>query len=271
LPEYRRAVRRRTVATIVAIVLLAAAFGASVLVASRPTGLPSAGERLETAQPEDIMVCIGAPATDRAVGASLRYLADRMKFFTTERVGLSSADRRLVPLTRDYQYAAAQFNAVASAPQRTTVSYADYAGDVADVLAMCLTGFPSFDKQTPQRRSLIYVGPASLREPGDPRPVLFTADSVRELAQTAHVQLNVVSVGPNRDALDALARSTGGRAAAGNTDAAGAISEIRRHPPGPTAAGQAAVVKTAETPDVPVIVALAALVGLLMWPLVMRR
>ena len=71
------------------------------------------------------------------------------------------------------------------------MSYVDYAGGVEDVLAMCLTGFPSFDQTSAQRRSLIYVGPGSRRAPGETRPVLFTADAVRDLAKAADVQVNI--------------------------------------------------------------------------------
>ena len=66
------------------------------------------------------MLCMGGPPTDPAVGATLRYFADRVKTFGTQRIGLTSPNRRVVPLTRDYQYAAAQFNkyAVASEPSQ---------------------------------------------------------------------------------------------------------------------------------------------------------
>ena len=184
LPEYRRAARLRTLSAVVAIGLLVVIFGASVVAAARPTGLPAVARQSGSAQPEDIMLCMGGPATEPAVGATLRYFADRVKTFTTQRIGLTSSNPRVVPLTRDYQYAAAQFNEYAGASERSAdavrwapaVSYVDYAGGVEDVLAMCLTGFPSFDQKTAQRRSLIYVGPGSLRVPGEKRPALFTAD-----------------------------------------------------------------------------------------------
>ncbi len=149
------------------------------------------------------MLCMGGPSTDSAVGATLRYFADRAKTFSTQRIGLTTPNRRVVPLTRDYQYAAAQFNKYAAASVQSdaavrwapAVSYVDYAGGVEDVLAMCLTGFPSFDQTSAQRRSLIYVGPGSRRAPGDARPVLFTADAVRDLAKASGVQVNVVTTG----------------------------------------------------------------------------
>ena len=55
------------------------------------------------------MLCVDGPATDPAASATLRYFAEQVKTFSTQRIGLTSANRRVVPLTRDYQYAAAQF------------------------------------------------------------------------------------------------------------------------------------------------------------------
>jgi hypothetical protein len=227
------------------------------------------------------MVCVGAPPSDRAVGAALRYFAGRATAFTTQRIGLTSADRRLVPLTRDYQYAAARFGDLAGTAERSgdddgwapAVSYVDYAGDVADVLAMCLTGFPSFDQAAAQRRSLIYVGPATLRAPGEIRPALFDTDAVRELARTAHVQLNVVTTGAGGDQLASLADETGGLAFSGEADVAAHLAEIRKHPPEPTPVSeeQAEIVRPVETPDIPLLLALAALTALVGWPLVVRR
>ena len=278
LPEYRRAARLRTWSAVVAIGLLVVIFGASVVAAARPTGLAAVARHSGSAQPEDIMLCVGGAATEPAVGATLRYFADRVETFTTQRIGLTSSNTRVVPLTRDYQYAAAQFNeyggpsepsadAVGWAP---AVSYVDYAGGVEDVLAMCLTGFPSFDQKTPQRRSLIYVGPGSRRVPGEKRPALFTAETVRDLARTAGVQVNVVITGSGSDALDELARDTGGLAFSGNANTTAQVSEIRNRPPS-QAADNGAVVRLTETPDIPIILALTALAGLVLWPLVVRR
>jgi hypothetical protein len=280
LPEYRRAARLRTVSALVAIALLAATFSAAVVAASRPTGLPSASQQVDAAQPEDVIVCIGGPPDDRAVGAALRYFAARVKTFSTERIGLTSADRRLVPLTRDYQYAAARFSDLAGASEPAgrddgwgpPVSYVDYAGDVADVLAMCVTGFPGFEQPAPQRRSLIYVGPGSLREPGDTRPVLFTLDAAGDLARDAQVQINVLNTDSPNAALDRLADQTSGLSFSGASNATGHLDEIRGHPPAPTpVADEAAAIRTTETPDLPLLLALAALIGLTVWPLAVRR
>lgn len=270
LPEYRRAVRMRTVSAVVAIVLLTVAFGASIVGAARPTGLPSAAQRSDDAQPEDIMLCIGAPETDRAAGASRRYFADRMTTFGTERIGLTVPDRRVVPLTRDYQYAASRFRDY-GAEKSVAVSYVDYAGGVEDVLAMCLTGFPSFEEASAQRRSLIYVGPGSRRAAGETRPALFTADAVRDLAKTAGVQVNAIISGSNNAAVEALARDTGGRSFTGDGPVDVRMAEIRAHPPAPTAnQSQSAEVRFTETPDLPIVLALTALAGLVLWSAVRR-
>ena len=276
LPEYRRAARLRTLSAVAAIVLLTVIFGAAVVAAARPMGLPSTARQSEGVAPEDIMLCMGGQPSDPAVRSTLRYFAERVPAFTTQRIGLTSADRRIVPLTRDYQYAAAQFNDVAAdragddtrwAP---TVSYVNYAGDVEDTVALCLTGFPSFDQQAAQRRSIIYVGPGSRRPSGESRPTLFTADAVRGLAESGDVQINVLLTGPEAGALEALARDTGGRSFSADSSTAADLSEIRENPPPQTAAVDTAVTSV-ETPDVPMALALVALAVLVMWPVVVRR
>ncbi|OBB29888.1 hypothetical protein A5792_03305 [Mycolicibacterium peregrinum] len=272
LPEYVRAARRRTVAAVVAMVTLTVAFAASTLIAARPTGLPSWGRANQVATAEDIMVCVGGPLTDPAVSTTLRYFADRVGSFGTERVGLTSANRRVIPLTRDYQYAAAQFSAYGQREGARSfvapVSYVDYAAGVEDVLAMCLTGFPSFSEPSAQRRSMIYVGPESLPRPGDVAP-LFDTGRLRDLAVTAGVQVNAITPGSGEGAAGELARSTGGRSF-GSADVASHLTEIRDHPPQAGSTGESADVWSTETPGVPVFVALLAMAVLWWWPVVMR-
>ena len=273
LPEYVRAERLRNLTTVVTITLLLVAVVAALIAAARPSGLPSSATRSDAGQPEDIMVCVAGPVTDPAAKAVLGYFADRVASFSTERIGLTSPNRRVVPMTRDYQYAAARFADYAggdAAGFEPAVSYADYAESVEDVLAMCLSGFPSFDHKTAQRRSLIYVGPDLLRDPADPRPALFGASDVRELVDAAGVQVNAVLIGPAGDALPALARDTGGLSFSADSAAAAKVAEIRSHPPAPTATDDDSITKSAETPDIPVGVALLALVALALWPVVMR-
>lgn len=274
LPEYARAARRRTMAAVVAMVTLTVAFVASALVAARPTGLPSWNRATHVATPEDIMVCVGGPLTDPAVSATLQYFADRVGSFGTERVGLTSANRRVIPLTRDYQYTAAQFAAFGrqegARPFVAPMSYVDYAASVEDVLALCLTGFPSFSERSAQRRSVIYVGPESLPRPGEVTP-LFGPDRLRDLAMTAGVQVNAITPGPGDGIAADLTRSTGGRWFPDSADVAAHLAEIRDNPPQAGSTGETADVRSAEAPGVPVLLALLAVAVLWWWPVVMRR
>jgi len=274
LPEYARAARRRTMAAVVAMVTLTVAFVASALVAARPTGLPSWNRATHVATPEDIMVCVGGPLTDPAVSATLQYFADRVGSFGTERVGLTSANRRVIPLTRDYQYTAAQFAAFGrqegARPFVAPVSYVDYAASIEDVLALCLTGFPSFSERSAQRRSVIYVGPESLPRPGEVAP-LFGPDRLRDLAMTAGVQVNAITPGPGDGIAADLTRSTGGRWFPDSADVAAHLAEIRDNPPQAGSTGETADVRSAEAPGVPVLLALLAVAVLWWWPVVMRR
>lgn len=260
LPEYARAVRRHTVTATAAVAVLVLSFVAAAFAAARPTGLPALDRTAGTEQPEDIMVCVGAPAEDPAVNGTLRYFAEAVRGFGTERIGLTSPDRRLIPLTRDYQYAAGRFAGYAQPqPLVSSVSYADYTATIEDVLAMCLTGFPEFDTAAPVRRSLIYVGPGALADGG---PSLFTAQQVRDMAATAGVQVNAVT---DDDGLPVeLARQTGGRVTPD-------VGDIRSHPPAPQPGTDDASVQSAETPDLLLIMALLGVATMLAWPLVVRR
>ena len=279
LPEYVRAKRSRTRRAVLTIALLAVLFACAIVVASRPTGLPTAARPFDGGDPEDVMVCLGGPPTDPAVGAALGYFADHVGGFGTQRIGLTSPNRRVVPLTRDYQYAKDVFSGYAAqrsavGPLAAEVSYVDYAESVEDVLALCLTGFPDFDAKAAQRRSLIYVGPGELRAPGEARPALFTADRVDAMATAAGVQVNAVLTDAGSPSLTALARTTGGRTLTADNAAAvdARLTEIRDHPP--AAAFDPADAErrdSTESPDVPLAVALLAALALAAAPVVWRR
>lgn len=217
LPEYRTVVRRQTRATAMVVLLLTLLFSTALLASARPTApvTDAAGPR------DDIMLCVGQPVTDPATGQFLGYFARQATSYGTERIGLTSTDRRLVPLTRDYQYAAGRFGEYARAgrvpnPPRlesftSAVEYADYAPTVADVLALCLTGFPGFENPGAERRSVIYLGPGSLRAPDDSRPSLFTDAQVIDMARRGAIQINAVATaGHQTDTLATITRSTGG-------------------------------------------------------------
>ena len=276
LPEYVRARRARTRAALITIALLAVVFVGSVLVASRPSGSYTSARQIDGADPEDVMVCIGSPVTDPAVATVLSYFADRATQFGTERVGLTSANRRVVPLTRDYQHLRETFAAYAQPAERggdfaPAMTYSDYAESVEDQIALCLTGFPQFDRSVPQRRSLIYVGPGELRAPDDQRPTLFTSAQVNQLASTADVQVDALVSGPDSTFLSELARNTGGRVLPADAATAAHVADIRAHPP----ASRSSAVDDADgsapdTPDVPLLVTLLAVAALAGWPVVLR-
>jgi hypothetical protein len=276
LPEYARAVRARTVAAVVTIVLLAVMFAGSMIVAARPTGLPTTATRFGGGDPEDVMLCIGAPPTDPAVAATLGYFAGHVDDFGTQRIGLTSSNRRVIPLTRDYQYAKQTLSDYARpanqrgdvAPFSAPVSYVDYAANLDDLLSLCLTGFPGFDQPAAQRRSLVYVGPDST-PPGD--PALFTPDRLRGLAVAGAVQVNAVLTGRDSGTLSALAGDTGGRALSAGPSVTASLDDIRAHPPAARFSEDADGDAAPESPDVPVLIALAAAVALAGWPMVQRR
>lgn len=280
LPEYVRARRARTRSAVIAMVLLVVTFACAVAVAARPTGLPTSARQSDGADPEDVMVCVGAPVADPAVGATLRYFADQMDGFGSARIGLTSPNRRVVPLTRDYQYAKGVFSdyAQAAGPRgdveafAPAVSYVDYAESIEDVLGLCITGFPGFDQQSAQRRSLIYVGPGELDSPRDGRPSLFTAAQIDDMARTADVQVNALVTGPASPFIARLVQNSGGRSFSAGADAAARVADIRANPPA-TRSSESDAVRSAsvDSPDVPLVLALVAITLLAWWPVVQRR
>jgi hypothetical protein len=280
LPEYLHAKRLRTTRTVLTIALLVTIFATAIVVAARPTGLPTTASHFDGGDPEDVMVCLGAPLTDPAARATLGYFAEHVAGFDTQRIGLTSTNRRVIPLTRDYQYARAAFSTYAQANDRhgdlgpfsPGVPYVDYAEGVDDVLALCLTGFPDFDRRSAQRRSMIYVGPGELRAPDERRPALFNDDRVTAMAVAADVQVNTLVTGADSTALAALARDTRGRSFAANSNVAASLAEIRAHPPAVRFGdGDAERSEPTESPDVPLAIALLAAVALAATPVVWRR
>jgi hypothetical protein len=246
LPEYARVARARSLSMIVTIVLLVLLFGAAVLATARPAGWswgPGASEA-----PEDIMLCVGEPVTERATGEFLIYFARQATTYGTKRIGLTSPNRRVVPLTRDYQYAAGKFGDFAKAAEAPDdvasdmagsfspqVPYLDYAPSVEDVLALCMTGFPSFEHSSTHRRSLIYLGPSAIRSPDETRPSLFTDQRATGMAAAAGVQINVVSPsGQENERLRRITESTGGQYFRIDPDGAALsaqLDSIRSNPP----------------------------------------
>ncbi|BBY44368.1 hypothetical protein [Mycolicibacterium celeriflavum] len=288
LPEYARVARARTVSLIVTIALLVLLFGAAALASARPSGLWWSMQTSDV--PEDIMLCVGQPATEPTTGEFLSHFAEQARTYGTQRIGLTSANRRVIPLTRDHQFAveklgeaaglaelpddgalsptqlSAKRNALASftAP----VTYVDYAASVADVLALCLAGFPADETPDERRRSLIYLGPGQLRAADETRPSLFTEQQVTEMARERGVQVNalVTSPGPLRSVVEA----TYGRYAPIRTDLAAQLDGIRAHPPD---ADRAATLTgfRGDTPTIPLAAAVAVSALLCLSLAVLRR
>lgn len=264
LPQYRAAVRSRLRATVAALTLLTLVFAAAVLASARPIGSPWTAEY--STPRDDIMLCVGQPVTDATTGRFLGYFARQATTYGTERIGLTSPNRRLIPLTRDYQFAAGRLNDLSGATEAPAqafsppVEYSDYAPTVADVLALCITGFPGFDTGSDTRRSLIYLGPGSLRVAGDTRPSLYTDAQVAEMARRAEVQVNAIATpGRETESLSLLTGATAGTFLRLDGSAIdGQLDTIRATPP----PGRGGADSRSEDPAV-ILVAALALAGLL--------
>lgn len=219
LPEYARLARARAAAMVLTIALLVALFGTAVLAGARPAGSAWGGGQPDA--PHDIMLCVAAPLTQPVTGEFLGYFAAQTAEHSSGRIGLTSPNRRVIPLTRDHQYAAGKLGDLAAVDQNSAadavatfapnVTYSDYAPNIDDQLALCLTGFPGFDEPTSQRRSLIYLGPAIIGSPDEDRPALFTDERVTELADDTGVQINALAIGGREEPLGGIVEDTGGQ------------------------------------------------------------
>jgi hypothetical protein len=169
---------------------------------------------------------------------------------------------------------AAQFSTIAE-PEGgdgfiAPVSYVDYSEGVDDLIALCMTGFPDFDGKATQRRSVVYVGPGEVGG----RAALFDTSRVERMAATAGIQINALAIGS--DDVCSLASATGGQCFDGASDESGVTAElkqIRSHPPAPSDVdgdGDREAVKLQESPDIPILVALLAVLALVVAPVVRR-
>lgn len=264
LPEYAKVARLRSLSTVVTLVVASIMFGAATWAAARPTG---SSEGFDAAHPEDIMLCVGQSSTDPTSVDLLDYFARQVSTeFRTQRIGLTSVNRRVIPMTRDYQYVAARFDEYARAdPAQATrfappVPYTDYATNVADVLALCISGFPAFEEPSTHRRSVIYLGPSDMRADDGQQVTLFTDSGVGELAARAGVQINVLDTAPSAasDVLRALTEQTGGRyVTSGATDAV--LDETRAETPqARNADGTVVPADSWDKPALPLAIALVA-------------
>lgn len=279
LPEYAKVARLRSLSTIVTLVVLTVMFGAATWAAARPS---VATNDFDAAHPEDIMLCVGQPVANASTAELLDYFARQTTNSTqAQRIGLTSANRRLVPLTRDHQYAAGRFGDYTGAREAPSASFApavpytDYATSVNDVLALCLSGFPPAEQRSMHRRSVIYLGPSDLRAAGEQRPALFTDGSVRALVERVGAQVNVIdtAASPASAALVTLAKQTGGRyVAPGAKSVTAALNEIRAHaPPARRADGTDVIADFRDAPVAPLVIALLSAAVLSVALLALRR
>ncbi len=171
------------------------------------------------------MLCVNQPVTDQSTGDFLTYFAGQARTYGTQRIGLTSPNRRVIPMTRDYQFVGAKLGDLAKLSQdragdtaagtasfSPAVSYVDYAPSVEDILALCMTGFPSFDSKSPQRRTLIYLGPGQTRNPDEARRSLLSAEQVSAMASDGGIQINALNpLSRSAGDLPAIAKSSGGQ------------------------------------------------------------
>lgn len=287
LPEYARMARAQLVSMLVAVVLLVLLFAATVVAGARPSGWWWSKAASES--PQDVMLCVGQPITDASTGAFLTYFAGQARTYGTQRIGLTSPNRRVIPMTRDYQFVASRLGDLANLSQKPAdsapaeaasfspaVSYIDYAPSVEDILALCMTGFPSFDAKSSHRRSLIYLGPGQIRDPDEARRSLLTADQVTGMATDAGIQINTLtSLSRNAGPLPSIAKSTGGQYfSLENREGqlAGDLDAIRSHPPVASAPSDDVVTGWfGDAPMVPLVVALITATLLCLSLVVLRR
>lgn len=270
LPEYVRVVRLRTLTTLAALALLLVALVGAVIAGARPTGLPTATDAAATAQPEDIMLCLGAPTSDRTAAAALRFFAGEAQRFGAQRIGLTSPNQRVIPLTRDYSHVTAELSRLADAKGgdgfEAPVSYADYEGSVDDLLALCMTGFPTFDQKAAQRRSVIYVGPD---RNGEPTAALFDTPRVKDMAAAGGIQINALVTRRGMDDVCSIVRATQGRCFDDGSDVTADLTQIRNHPPAPNdIRDDRSTFRLQESPDIPIVIALLAVAVLAIVPVV---
>jgi hypothetical protein len=156
------------------------------------------------------------------------------------------------------------------------VSYVDYASSVEDVLALCMTGFPSFDSTSSHRRSLIYLGPGLIRDPGEARRSLLTAEQVSGMATDAGIQINTLTPSSRiAGALPSIAKSSGGKYFSlenRESQLAGDLNVIKNNPPAASAPADETVTSWfGDAPAIPLAVAVFASMLLCLSLVVLRR
>lgn len=269
LPEYQRLRRVRSALAVAVLALTVLVFGTAVLSAARPAGWGADSARL---RPLDVMLCVGAPVSEPSTAQFLDYFARRD--YDVQRIGLTSATARLIPLTRDYQFATERLSAFAAVgdgrpgPQTVaaefspTPPYTDYRPNPRDTVALCLAGFPDSSEAAGRRRSLIYLGPAA------DQSGIVSGDELTDLAEATDVQINVIAAqsGSRGDALRTLTERTGGQYFRYRPGTDGALVDeldtITNHPPSGSGVGARMSVPDTPAPALIAGVALATLLSL---------
>lgn len=243
LPEFARVHRIYVLSMAATAALLAIAVLSALLAAARPIELATADDSYNAAHPRDVMLCVGQPVTDPTTAALLTFYADQTTTNTYDAIGITSANQRVMPLTRDRTYAEQRLRYFADMAEiqqdldtrndvpverrlelaagidefARAVTYVDYAPSIEDALALCMTGFPGFDTRSEHRRQLVYLGYSQWRADDETRPALYDSGQIQAMAQSAGIQLNAISradVAENsphaNDALRELTDATGG-------------------------------------------------------------
>lgn len=215
LPAFVRVQRLYLAAMTVTAVLLGVAFLAAIVAAARPTALTAD----DGSHPRDIMLCVGQPVTDPTTADLLDFYAGQVASFQHDAIGITSANQRVMPMTRDRTFAEERLRYFADMAQiqqdldtgkdvpverrlelaagidafASPVVYTDYAPSVEDALALCIAGFPGFQSRSNHRRQLVYLGYSQWRSEDESRPPLYDAGQVQAMAERAGIQLNVIS------------------------------------------------------------------------------
>jgi len=294
LPEYVRAYRRYRIMLAAIAIATMAFLLAAIFATARPISSEATAAEINRAHPEDINLCVAYDPASHDVSEMLDYFRDQAKTFDTQRLALTSATLRVIPMTSDHTYLQDRLgyfgglNALAAKDQPSPedskalqrgrqefsrgVAYSDYAQTVNDALALCMTGFPGFTKPSEHRRSVIFLGPTA--EPPQAHPI-YPDDKLTELSRTAQIQLNVLTptAAEEGGAVKRLAESTGGRfitylqgtkttspAEQAGIDKTfrGHLDEIRSNPPVITQSdGTVLVQKVRDRPNFILVIALA--------------
>ncbi|MGL6236342.1 MAG: hypothetical protein ACRC20_13465 [Segniliparus sp.] len=223
LPEYVSAVRIQRALLVATALAVLALLGCALHAAARPISAERASGP-DRDHPDDVMLCVGLPATSPAAGAFLSYYQTQSAGFVDQRIGLTSLTLRAIPLTADHAFvngrlrgfaSLAKLSAEAAAGRQLTeqetksfadlqdafsrgVRYTDYRANFIDALASCVLGFPDHASPSGRRRSVVYLGPTN-ESPGPGARTAYSSGALAQLVQEAKAQINVIDVEPGAD------------------------------------------------------------------------